>query len=88
MGLKINDEGRSNAAHWYKRCKEMEAEHQQALRREEEAGYAKGLRDGRAESIATLRALTDASGVNDDGQAWLCRLTRGDCVAALEGLEA
>ena len=25
MELKINDEGRSNAAHWHKRCTEMEA---------------------------------------------------------------
>ena len=35
----------------------MGGEHREALRREEESGYAKGLRDGRAECIATLRAL-------------------------------
>ena len=34
----------------------MECEHQQARRREEVAGYAKGLRDGCAESIAALSA--------------------------------
>lgn len=38
--------------------------------------------------IAALRALKDDSGVNDDGQAWLRRLTRGDCVAALLALKA
>ena len=40
----------------------------------------------RARCIATLVALKDASGVNDDGHAWLMRLTRGNCVAALEAL--
>lgn len=42
----------------------------------------------RERCIATLRALTDDSGVNDDGQAWLRRLTRGDCVSALMALGA
>lgn len=42
----------------------MATDHAEALRREEEAGYAKGLRDGRAhqdavESLAMLRALVD-----------------------------
>ena len=37
----------------------MESAHQQALRREEEAGYAKGLRDGRAESAALRASLRD-----------------------------
>ena len=40
----------------------------------------------RERCIATLRALKDDSGVNDDCQAWLRRLTRGDCVAALVAL--
>jgi hypothetical protein len=41
----------------------MECEHQQALRREEEAGYARGLRDGRQElraSEARYMALVKA----------------------------
>ena len=36
--------------------------------------------------IATLQALKDDSGVNDDGQTWLRRLTREDCVTALRAL--
>ena len=47
---------------------------------------ATGWAAERARCIATLEALKDASGVNDDGQAWLVRLTRGDCVAALKAL--
>jgi len=37
----------------------------------------------RAACIAALMALNDRSGVNADGQTWLMRLTRGDCVAAI-----
>lgn len=49
------------------------------------------LEYGRAcvdQCIAVLRALKDARGVNDDGQAWLERLTRGDCVVALLAMRA
>ena len=41
----------------------------------------------RERCIATLRALQDRSGVNDNGTAWLVRLTRGDCVDALLALK-
>ena len=40
----------------------------------------------RERCIATLRALKDRSGTNDCGTNWLVRLTRGDCIAALEAL--
>ena len=41
----------------------------------------------RERCIATLRALKDRSGTNDNGTNWLVRRTRGDCVAALEALK-
>jgi len=40
----------------------------------------------RGRCIETLGALKNQSGVNDDGQTWLRRLTRGDCLSALEAL--
>ena len=33
--------------------------------------------------IEMLLALKDRSGVNADGQAWLMRVTKGDCIAAI-----
>lgn len=51
------------------------------------AAVRKMLAAERERCIATLRALKDRSGTNDNGTNWLVRLTRGDCVAALEALK-
>jgi hypothetical protein len=50
----------------------MQTEHDVALRREEEAGYAKGLRDGRRETIEELHVLwrwADSQGMVGDQMA-------------------
>jgi hypothetical protein len=62
----------------------MECEHQQALRREEEAGYAKGLRDGRRETVGRLSEWMAEQGLlhyhdyckrpdGSGGPAWVVR---------------
>lgn len=67
-----------------------EIEHLQALLAQQKSRYEREIAIERAAErewcIAALRALRDDSGVNDDGLAWLKRLTRGDCVAALMAL--
>ena len=57
-----------------------------AARQYAEQYAAIAVQHERERCIATLRALKDDSGVNDDGQAWLRRLTRGDCIQALVDL--
>ena len=54
-----------------------------SLRAAIEAYGAECARAERERCIESLRELTDKSGVNEDGRAWMQRLTRGDCVQAL-----
>jgi hypothetical protein len=40
-------------------------------------------RKEREECAKTVEDLRDKSGVNEDGNAWLTRVTKGDCVQAI-----
>lgn len=66
---------------------EVQADRSVWIRRADKTWHeAHAVAAERERCIATLLALRDASGVNDDGRTWLRRLTRGDCVDALLAL--
>jgi hypothetical protein len=51
---------------------------------EREIAFARYMMKYEREACATaVEGLRDKSGVNEDGNAWLTRVTRGDCANAI-----